>query len=242
MSFVAAAIVTATAVTANQASKARKSAEQAAAEQQRIMQEAENTRQREAQAEAERLRQAEISRQNNIAAGQGEINSAFAQFNDDFYGNRSKSYIDYATPTLEKQYQDQMRSLTSALARSGNLQSSLRGDMMGKLQTEYDQGKQKIASTAMSYADQARAKAEEARASLMTTNATLADPGQIRNSAAAAAANLRINPQFANLGSLLSNLAANVQVNGAPAQAGTAAGGVDLYNTELTGGGARLVS
>ena len=242
MSFVAAAIVTATAVTANQASKARKSAEQAAAEQQRIMQEAENTRQREAQAEAERLRQAEVNRQNNITAGQGEINSAFTQFNDDFYGNRSKSYIDYATPTLEKQYQDQMRSLTSALARSGNLQSSLRGDMMGKLQTEYDQGKQKIASTAMSYADQARAQTEQAKASLMSTNATLADPGQIRNSAAAAAANLRINPQFANLGSLLSNLAANVQVNGAPAQAGTAAGGVDLYNTELTGGGARLVS
>jgi hypothetical protein len=240
---VSATIAAATAVTANQVNKAKKSAEQSAREQQRMAQEAENTRIAEAQAEAERMRQAEERRQGNIATGQSEIAGAFGQFNDQFYGNRAKSYQDFAMPQLDRQYQDQMKGLVAALARTGNLNSSLRGQLMGKLQTEYDQNKLKIADTSRGFADQARTSVEQARARLMESNAKLADPGVIRNSAAAEAAGLMSNPQFANLGQLLSDLSGNVGggTGGIRRAAPAMAGGVQLFSPGIKSATGRLV-
>lgn len=240
---VSATIAAATAVTAQQQNKSRKSAEGAARESQRIAQEAENQRISEAQAEAERLRLSEERRQGNIAAGQNEISSVFGQFNDDFYNNRSQSYLDYATPQLDKQYQDQMRSLTASLARSGNLNSSLRGEMMGKLQQEYDTGRLTIADQARGFSDQARSATDAARARLMETNMSLADPGVIRTSAQADASRLSANPQFASLGSLLSNLSGTLgNSSGARQAANTAGSGVGLYNSGPGGSSGRLVN
>jgi hypothetical protein len=202
---------------AQQASDAMKSAERIAAEEQRMFQEAENNRMAEAQAEAERIRQAELRRQQNITQGQQEISSAFGQFDDNFFNQRAQSFTDFAMPQLDRQYQDQMRQLTASLARSGNLNSSLRGNLMGQLQREYDTGKLSLADQARGFADQARSGVSAAQARLMESNAQLADPGMIRNSAMAEAQGLQANPQFAQLGQLLSNLSANV-TGGAPRQ------------------------
>jgi hypothetical protein len=239
---VSATIAVATAVTADQQNKAKKSAQNTAAENQRIAQEAENNRIREAQAEADRLRQAEERRQQNIAQGQQEISSAFGQFDDNFFNQRSQSFLDFATPQLDRQYQDQMRQLTAALARSGNLNSSVRGDLMGQLQREYDTGKLSLADQARGFADQARTGVSAAQARLMESNAQLADPGMIRNSAMAEAQGLMANPQFASLGQMLSNLSANVggsatrQVN-----PGTTSG-VQLFTPGVKSASGRLVS
>jgi sensor c-di-GMP phosphodiesterase-like protein len=239
---VSATIAASTAVGVSQANKAKKSAQQAAAEQQRLMQEAENQRMAEAQAEAERIRQAEQRRQENISLGQSEIANAFGQFNDDFFGNRMSSYQQFAMPQLDRQYQDQMKQLTAALARSGNLNSSLRGDLMGKLQREYDQGKLQIADTARGFSDQARSSVEAARARLMESNMSLADPGVIRNSAAAEAQGLMANPQFANLGQMLSNLSANVGSANTRTTTPAITGGVQLFSPGLKSATGRLVN
>jgi predicted RNA-binding Zn ribbon-like protein len=239
---VSATIAAATAVTANQANKSRKSAEGAAREQQRLMQEAESQRMREAQAEAERIREAEQRRQQNITQGQSEIAGAFGQFNDDFYGQRAQAYQNFATPQLERQYQDQMKQLTAALARSGNLNSSLRGDLMGQLQRQFDQGKLTIADTSRGYADQAKSSVEQARARLMESNMSLADPGVIRNSATAEAQGLMANPQFANLGQLLSNLSANVGSANTRTTQPAMTGGVQLFSPGLKSATGRLVN
>jgi hypothetical protein len=242
-----------------QASKATAQASNAAAAEQGLMQQAENNRVAEArqqaalaqqqyeeevrriEAEAARVRAAEASRQQNITLGQGEISSAFGQFNDDFYNNRMNSYTAYATPQLEKQYEDQMRSLTASLARSGNLNSSVRGELMSRLQEEYDKGKLTIADQARGFVDQARSSTEAARARLMESNAMLADPGIVRTSAAAEAARLSINPQYSNLGSMLSSLSADVGSGGAKTASQTA-GGVYQFNTGLSGSAGRLVA
>lgn len=239
---VSATIAAATAVTADQQRQARKSAERTAAENQRLAQEAENQRIREAQAEAERLRQAEERRQQNIAAGQQEIAGAFGQFNDDFFNQRAQSYLDFATPQLDRQYQDQLRQLTAALARSGNLNSSLRGDLMGQLQREYDTGKLSIAEQARATADQARTGVNTAKARLMESNAQLADPGTIRNTAMAEAQGLMVNPQFAQLGQLLSNLSANVSSGGNARTAPSVTGGVQLFTPGVKSAGGRIVA
>lgn len=239
---VSATIAAATAVTADQARDARKSAERTAAENQRLAQEAENRRIAEAQAEAERLRQAEERRQQNIALGQQEIAGAFGQFDDNFFNQRAQSYLDFATPQLDRQYQDQMRQLTAALARSGNLNSSLRGELMGQLQREYDTGKLSIADQARTLADQARTGVTTAKSRLMESNAQLADPGTIRNSAMAEAQGFMANPQFAQLGQLLSNLSANVSPNAAAKSSTGLTGGVQLFTPGVKSAGGRIVA
>lgn len=224
-----------------QQSKATSQARDAAASEQQIMQEAENRRIAEARAEAERVRQAEMRRQENIVAGQGEISSAFGQFDDNFFNQRMQSFMDFATPQLDKQYEDQMRSLTASLARSGNLNSSLRGERMAQLQQEYDRGRLTLADQGRGFADQARASTDAARARLMESNASLADPGTIRASAAAEASRLAINPQYSNLGTLLSNLSTDVGATG-PRSVSQSSGGVQQYNTGFSGTAGRLVS
>lgn len=229
--------------TSYQQSQAIKSAEQIAAEEQRLFQEAENRRIAEAQAEAERQRQAELRRQENIALGQQEIAGAFGQFNDDFFNQRNQSYLDFSMPQLDRQYQDQMRQLTASLARTGNLNSSVRGNLMGQLQREYDTAKLGLADTARGFADQARSSVSAAQARLMESNASLADPGLIRNSAMSEAQNLSANPQFANLGQLLSNLSANVGPGAASRQSSQGlTGGVQLFNPGVRSATGRLVS
>lgn len=240
---VSATIAVATAAGVNEQQKARKSATNTAAENQRLAQQAENTRIAEAQAEADRLRQAEERRQANIAEGQQEISGAFGQFDDNFFNQRAQSFLDFATPQLDRQYQDQMRQLTASLARTGNLNSSVRGDLMGQLQREYDTGKLGIADQARGFSDQARSGVSSAQARLMESNAQLADPGTIRNSAMAEAQGLSANPQFANLGQLLSNLSANVGPGAQPRQAGQGlTGGVQLFSPGVQNASGRLVS
>lgn len=237
---VGAAIGGSTAYASDQARQAQKSAAASASEQARLAQEFENTRIAEAQAEAERVRQAEDRRQQNITAGQGEISSLFGQFNDDFYNNRSKSYMDFAMPTLDRQYQDQVRALTANLARTGNLSSSLRGDMMGQLQRQYDAGKLSLSDTANNFANDARANVAKSRAGLMESNARLADPGTVRSMADAQASGLQINPQFQSLSQMISDLSSGVQTSGAR-RASTSGGGVNLFSGG-SGGTGRLVS
>lgn len=240
MSFVVAAIVGGTAVVGYQSNKANQNARDAAAEQARLSQEFENTRIAEAQAEAERLRQVETSRQQNITTGQGEIASLFSQFNDDFYNKRSQSYLDYAMPTLDRQYQDQVKSLTANLARTGNLNSSLRGDLMGQLQRQYDTGKLSLSDTANNYANEARANVAKAKTGLMESNASLADPGLVRTMAEAQASGIQVNPQFQSLSQMISDLSSGVQTPGAR-KATASGGGVNLFSGGSAGAG-RLVS
>ena len=235
---VSASIAVATAVTANEQRRSREAASKASSEQARIMQEAEAARQAQAQAEAERIRQAELSRQQNITTGASEISSLFGQFDDNFYNNRSQSYIDYAMPQLQQQYEDQQRELMAQLARSGNTQSSVRGDLMGKLQEQFDRQRLAIADRARSYANEARSNVNSAKSRLMESNANLADPGTIRTMAQAEAGGLLNNPQYASLGQLITDLTSGVTGSAAKAAPGQ---GVELYGAGLDGSG-RVVS
>jgi hypothetical protein len=241
MSFVVAAIVGTGAYAANRADSAADKARAAAAEQALIQQEAENRRIAEAQAEAERVRQAEVRRQQNITAGQGEIASLFGQFDDNFYNDRAKAYLDYNQPTLDQQYQDQQRSLTSQLARTGNLNSSLRGDLMGKLQRQYDTGKLSLADNANRVANEARASVMGAKTKLMESNASLADPGLVRNMAEAQAQGLKVAPQYQSLGQMISDLSSGIQTSAAPKTTGSGAG-VNLFSGGTGGSTGRVIT
>lgn len=218
---------------------ARKSAEAAAAEQARLQQEFENQRRAEAAAEAERIRVAEERRQANITQGANDIASVFSQFGDDFYNKRSQDYIDYAMPTLDRQYQEQERSLVAELARSGNLNSSLRGDMMGKLRRQYDTNKLNIQDQANAFSADARAKVQQARSGLLESNARLADPGTIRTMAEAQAAGVAVPQQYGALGQMIADLSGGISGGNSSRRPGTTAG-VSLYTNNA--GSGRVVS
>jgi hypothetical protein len=228
---------------AQQAAENQRQSEMMAAEQRRVqeLQAAENRRRAEAEAEAARIRAEEERRQQNIAQGQREISSIFGQFNDDFFNQRQQAYMDFAMPQLDRQYQDQLRQLTASLARSGNLNSSLRGNLMGQLQREYDTGKLTLADQGRGLVDQKRNNITQAQARLMQSNAQLANPGLIRNSAMAEAQGFLGAPQFQNLGQLLSDLSANVGPSATTRSAQNRTPGVQLFGGGA-GGSARLVS
>lgn len=186
---------------------------------------------------AEEAKQGEIRRQTNIGEGQTAISDLFGQFNNDFYTGRAKAYQDYATPQLEKQYNEAMNTLTRSLSRSGNLNSSVRGQTMADLQRQYQEGLASIASQGTNYANQARASVEAARSDLLSRNASLADPGLIRSLAQSQAGTLSSAPTYTPIGSLINALMANsgevAGVNKATDKKNT---GVGLIANELTTG------
>lgn len=76
----------------------------------------------------QQAQQAEQQRQNNITAAQGGIDSAFSGFNDDYFNNYQKSYTNAYDPLVDQQYNDARKSVSLALARTGNLNSSYGAD------------------------------------------------------------------------------------------------------------------
>lgn len=124
--------------------------------------------------EAAQARKEEQQRQTRIREGTTRVNSIFdGQFNDPYFDSRKQAYIDYANPQLEDQYGDAQKELTFSLARSGLLDSSVRGQKTADLQKRYDLSKQEIADKALAYSGEAKTAVEDARANLINTlNAT----------------------------------------------------------------------
>jgi len=155
---------------------------------------------------AERQRQEEEERQARIREGKTNIENRFADFDDNFYDTRRTSYLDYANPQLEDQFQDATRDLTMALARSGLLNSSARSRRFGDLQKQYDNQSRAVADKAMDYENQARSAVGAAKSDLLTQNQSLADPTLAASSAQNRAENLSALPSFSPLGQLFAGV------------------------------------
>lgn len=181
-----------------------------------------------AAAEAARQRKLEEERQGRISEGRTAIDQNFAQFDDNFYNNRSQAYQDYALPELDSQYKDSMRKLVAALARSGNLQSSVRAEKMTALDEDYAKRKLDIQNTGTDYANQARSAVDNSRANLITQNLNLADPNAISANALANANSLAQMPSFSPLGTMLADV-----TSGLASQADLERRGLSQYNTGL---------
>lgn len=216
-------------------------AEEAAANQLKAQERAFEQQRAQVAEEAARVRAAEQARQNNILQGQQEISSVFGQFNDDFFNNRAKSYVDFALPQLDTQYQETLRNLTASLARSGNLNSSLRGETFAKAQREYDTQKLSLADRGQQFANDARSAIERARSELFSTNASLADPGAVRSLAQQRAQTAVPGQTFTPLANMLTDLASTVGTT-KKSVAGNTAQGVGLFSNSMSDGSGRVVS
>jgi len=109
--------------------------------------------------------------------------SSTGGFDDNFYDERSQSYVDFATPQLEDQYKDASAALTSALSRSGQLRSTLAGDRSSKLQKSFATQRQSVADKGREYANTARRNINASRDDAVSMLQASADPDAAVSSA-----------------------------------------------------------
>ncbi|MCY0148306.1 hypothetical protein OEG84_11440 [Hoeflea sp. G2-23] len=188
--------------------------------------------------EAALARADEQARQEKIREGTTRVNDIFGQnFNDDFFKGRRDAFLDYNTPQLENQYNDAQKQLTFSLARGGNLNSSARGEQLGKLQTLYDTNKQSIADQALQQENQARTAVEDARSNLVTTLNATGDAEGAANSALTRASALSQPGTYSPLGQLFVDFTSGLGTQAAAERSYAAGGPKPTYNTGLFGGG-----
>lgn len=146
-------------------------------------------------------------------------------FNDQFFADRRKAFLDYATPQLEDQYGDAQRQLTFALARNGTLDSSIRADKAAELQKKYDLNKQMIADQAVASETDARNAVEDARANLIATLNASGDAQGAAQSALARAAALSKPAAYSPLTQLFADFTSTLGTQAALERANYYSGG-----------------
>jgi len=156
--------------------------------------------------EYERQRAEEEARQGRIEEGKKEIDAAFSGYDDQFYDGISTNYMDYAKPQIEDQYQDALKQLRVALARSGNLDSSLRADRIARLNNKNADALVDAARSGENYANQVRQTLADTKSNLLQQNNALADPTLIASMAAnQASANSQI-PEYSPIAQLFDSV------------------------------------
>lgn len=158
--------------------------------------------------EAAQARADEAARQARIRAGTTSINNTFGQFNDEFYGDLRDSFVDFARPQLDRQFDKAKEQSTYSLARSGLLDSSTRGEANADLQESYDTNLQDVMDKARGYEVEARGNTEKARSDLLSMLQVTGDATGAANSALARAATLAKPPSYSPLAQLFTDSSA----------------------------------
>lgn len=190
-----------------------------------------------AKKEARLAREQEDARQAQIRAGRANIDNTFSQFNDDFFANQRQAFQDFAMPQLDNQFQDASKELTFDLARSGLLNSSVRGEQSSRLQQLYDENRQQVDNEALSREQAARNNVEGARSNLVSMLQATGDAQGAANQALSRAAMLSQPEPFSPLGQLFTTFTGNLGTQAAMERAASVSGGrfTPRYNTGLFG-------
>lgn len=144
--------------------------------------------------EAERLQaemeRRELERQNNIKAGNTAIDSAFAQFNPDYYKGAQEAYTSYYTPQIDQQRGDALDKLTAQLFNRGMLESTVGANKIGKVNQTADEAKVKVGNEAVDFGNSLRGKVDAAKFNLYDVSRSAADPSMVGARATGEAASL----------------------------------------------------
>lgn len=185
---------------------------------------------------AKQARADEQARQERIRQGTERVGSIFdSQFNDGFFDRRRQAYVDFAKPQLEDQYGDAQKELTFALARGGNLNSSVRGEKAADLEKRFTLANQEIQDKALSQANEARSQVEGARTDLIGMLNATGDAEGAANSAVSRANVLSQPTAYSPLSQLFADFTAGLGTQAALERANYYSGGQvgSRYNTGL---------
>jgi len=145
-----------------------------------------------------------------LYTGVDEKTTTEGGFGDDFYNARATAYNDFALPQLQDQYTDQKKQLTYALARGGNLGSSLSASKNATLGKDYALQQQNVRDTGQDYANKARSDVAAQRQNMVSLLQASADPDAVANLAQSQATNLSAMPTFSPLSPVISNVAGSL--------------------------------
>jgi formate-dependent nitrite reductase cytochrome c552 subunit len=165
---------------------------------------------RAARREAEMQRAAEEQRQARVRESIGAIDRTFAQFDDSFFNNRERAYVDFAMPQASDQYDKARRDLIAALANSGLTRSSVGAQQLADLDRDYAMRRADIQDAGRSFAQEQRASVQQARSGLVSQANSIGDAAAAANSATAEASRLTAAPTFSPLGALFQNVGAGI--------------------------------
>ena len=186
--------------------------------------------------EAERAREDEEDRQRRIRRGTASIDNTFSQFDDDFFAGRRKSFVDFARPQVDDQFEDASDQLAYQLARTGLGRSSVAGEQRADLQRTYDISLQDVIDQARSYETKARDSVEGARADLVTTLQATGDAQGASQAAMNRAAALSQQPAYSPIGQLFTDFTSGLSQQAALERAEAAGSPVQpKYRTGLFG-------
>lgn len=159
---------------------------------------------REAARQAAAMKKAEAQRQQAISEGRRNIDTAFGQFNDDFFGGFQNSFLDFFTPQLEDQFEKARAQLVAALAGRGTLESSAGLGALADLSEKNDLERTQIANRAVDASNALRGNVERAKSNLFTLNESSADPQGINARAIGEATALAAPQSFTPLADVFS--------------------------------------
>lgn len=182
-------------------------------------------------------RKDEVARQARIREGTASINTTFdGQFDDDFFGDLSDSYVNFARPQVDEQAAKAKEQLTFSLARDGTLDSSMRTTQSGELQRDINRGIQDVTDKGREYGTSARTGVEGARSDLVSMLQVTGDNVGAANAAISRAETLSRPPAYSPIGQLFQDYTAGMAQQAAFERAAalgygkpSGSGGTSLY-------------
>lgn len=190
---------------------------------------------RQQQQQADEARADQARKAASLKQGMGNIDNAFAGFNDDYFANLSKSYRDYAKPQLDDQYEEAKKNITYSLARKGNLNSTVAGDQMALLDRQYANNETSLEGTGMDYANAARRDVQSNKDSVISQLNTSFDSDAANTEALARAKALAAPVSFSPLGQLFTNVSAIAAQNKIASDSNPANYGARLFGNRTPG-------
>jgi len=130
--------------------------------------------------------------------------------NAPIWDQQEQAYKDYANPQLDRQYGSAQGDLAFALARQGQLSSSISGENYADLNKDYQVQQQGVAEAARGFGNNARADIANEKQSLLNMLSASADPGATAMAARSSLDSLRSQPSFSPLGPLFQNATAGL--------------------------------
>ncbi len=161
---------------------------------------------------AQIAREQEEQRRARITEGTASIDSAFAGFDDSFFGGIEQSALDFFNPQIDRQFDRTRETLIKNLARQGNLNASTGARQLADLDTAGQEQRVTFADKARGFATSSRADVENNRANLLRQLQASADPSAAAATAAAQAQLLSAPPTFSPIGDLFTQFGRNAEV------------------------------
>lgn len=156
------------------------------------------------QAAAEQ-KKVENKRQEKIRTGQANIDTAFSQFDPQYYDKFKQTYSDAYLPQIQEQYGVAKDKLTAVLAGRGMLESTPGAVKFGQAERTRADAAANVGNMGIDAANQMKQKIDASKTNLYNLNASAGDPSMAAAQATGAAASFAAPPTLSPLGSVFAS-------------------------------------